>query len=102
MPAIDKELREKIEGWNDGTWRGLPYASNLIERLISALEAAAPVADAVEWCCTRLPDVEFNDFGDGNLVRVRIPINLDDNDWWEAEAPTFVEAVAALAKRRGE
>ena len=48
MPAIDKELRERIERWQAGGYADASPA--LVDALISALEAAAPVADAVEAC----------------------------------------------------
>ena len=68
----------------------------------NALPGLLAEAEALAWCREHLADVEFNDFGDGALVRVKYPVNLDADEWREATAPTFVEAIADLRKLEGE
>ena len=49
MPAIDEELQKRIEAWEHGGWDGHAMEPRvLIIDLISALKAAAPVAEAIE------------------------------------------------------
>ena len=90
------ELRKRIE-----TYSGLPHvwganAARFIDDLIAALEAADPVADAVEWCREHGADVEFNHFpGEAPEVVVKC-LTVE---WKSATAPTFVEAVAKLKER---
>ena len=54
MPAIAKELRERINARRTAKLRAFPGIPldepGLLDDVISALEAAAPVADAVEAC----------------------------------------------------
>jgi len=72
--------------------------------LIERIDAALAVAGAVEWCRVHLADIGFDDFGDEGPppVRVTIPIDLDADKWETADGKTLVEAVAALAKGRGD
>ena len=53
MPAIDPELRERINARRTAKLRAFPGIPldepGLLDDVIAALEAAAPVADAVEW-----------------------------------------------------
>ena len=107
MPAIDKELRERIERWQAGGYADASPA--LVDALISALEAAAPVADAVEAivydgiCGGQLfftvcgvsfkVDCSIDTVGDLGPLRIGA---------WHKWLDMRAAAVAALAKRRGE
>ena len=93
MPAIDKELRERIRAWQRSA-TGFGPLGAFIDQLISALEAAAPVADAVEW---------VEDYH-GLLVTHG---SIKEWELWirgvrMAHAPTLAAAVAALAQRAGK
>jgi len=90
MPAIDKELRERLDNLPDSYLKLM----QLTRDLISALEAAAPVADAVEW---------VEDYH-GLLVTHG---SIKEWELWirgvrMAHAPTLAAAVAALAQRAGK
>ena len=96
MPAITKELRKRIEKWplTHGGYRTPERVIALVNDLISALEAAAPVADAVEW---------VEDYH-GLLVTHG---SIKEWELWirgvrMAHAPTLAAAVAALAQRAGK
>ena len=105
MPAIDKELRERIERWQAGGYADASPA--LVDALISALEAAAPAValaaqieeyNIVEFCdetnygntatCPECGGWSYNGHHDGCE--------------WGATFKGYRESVAALAKRRGE
>ena len=88
MPAIDKELRERIERWQAGGYADASPA--LVDALISALEAAAPVAEAVAWVHAHANYAEF-DKEEGWEV------NVGAGEW--GQFSTLPAAVAALSKR---
>ena len=62
-------------------------------------ELEAEVA-ALDWCREHLADIEFNQyFGEPPQVRVKLPVDLDGDEWREATARTLQTAVAALCEK---
>ena len=87
------ELRNRIEAVNCDIASALPPTVADVKALISALEAAAPVADAVAECEANGAKVEFGWGADG----LRLTVGCV-----KVFAPTLPAAVAKLAKGRGE
>ena len=101
------EMRERIERVkHDIAHAFLPRVAD-VQALIAALKAAAPVAEAVEWCAAHEAMVDWDSEG----VQVSIcnakegddPFSAEDamykKCWPEEHAPDLPAAVAALRQR---
>ena len=99
MPAIAKELRERINARRTAKLRAFPGIPldepGLLDDVISALEAAAPVADAVEACEKNRCYLEYDPACSALPWRAR-------DRRGEAVSYTLAAAVAALAQRAGK